>query len=489
MKRSKLFILMLSLILFACSKKEFSIQINEYPSIYPDYTDICIPYNIAPLNFMIRENCKKITVEIVGKNDKLIADGINKVSFPLDKFSNLLAQNRGDTLLVTVTAKINDKLLKYKTFRWIVVSEPIDSYLTYRLIEPGYEVWSKISISQRNITNFDETPLADNNLTEGSCMNCHIGSKQNPQKSFFHLRGPKGGTVIVDGKNLRKINTKPEGAYSNAIYGNWHPSGRFIGFSTNVVLPAMHTIHDKRVLVYDTKSDLIVLDLATNEIITSPLISRKDRFETFPEFSADGKRMFYCVSDSVNLPEDYKSLHYNLCSIEFNQKDRTFGSKIDTLINARRILKTVSEPKVSPDGKYLMYTFFNYGTFPIWHAEAKLYCYHLATGQIDSMPELNNNNKYSNSYHCWSSNSKWVVFASKRDNGMYGKPYFSYIDNNGKAHKPFVLPQKDAEFYDYTYKSFNIPELFEQARSFNAFDIEKLYKNNSPAEQVRYLSK
>jgi len=477
------------LILFACGENENYKQNNSFPDIYPDYINIYIPYNIAPLNFMIRENCDKIEVEIKGKYGELRTNGKFKISFPLKEFSDLLSQNKGDTLLVEVKARINGKLLKYKSFYWYVSSEAIDSYLTYRLIEPGYEVWSKINISQRNISNFDETILADNNLTEGSCMNCHVGSKQNPQKSFFNLRGPKGGTVIVDGEKLRKLNTKPDGAYANAIYGNWHPSGRFIGFSTNVVLPAMHTIHDKRAMVYDTKSDLIVVDISTDEILTSPLISRPDRFETFPEFSYDGKKMFFCVADSVTLPANYQNLHYNLCSIDFNEKERTFGSKIDTLVNSQKISKTVSEPKASPDGKYLVYTSFNYGTFPIWHPEAKLYCYNLLTGQIDTMPELNNNLNYSNSYHNWSSNSRWIVFASKRDNGMYGKPYFSYIDKNGKAHKPFVLPQEDPEFYDYTYKSFNIPELFEQARLFDAFDIERLYKDEGSLEKLKYLEK
>jgi hypothetical protein len=40
-----------------------------------------------------------------------------------------------------------------------------------------------------------------------------------------------------------------------------------------------------------------------------------------------------------------------------------------------------------------------------------------------------------------------------------GRPYFSYIDDGGKAHKPFVLPQKDPAFYDSFLKLYNLPEL------------------------------
>ncbi|MFN8257259.1 MAG: hypothetical protein U0W24_16305 [Bacteroidales bacterium] len=486
MKRINNFIIILIVFGFSCSNNNNITKLDEYPAIYPDYTDIHIPYNIAPLNFMIKENCTELNIEVSGKYGEIKTSGKAKVLFPLNKFKDLLFKHKNDTLSVKVTAKINNKIIQYKSFRWFVHEEPIDSYLTYRLIEPGYEVWNKINISERNTTNFDDKVLADNNLIEGSCMNCHIGSKQNPSKSFFHIRGPNGGTIVAEGEKLRKLNTKPVGSYANAIYGNWHPSGNYIGFSTNIVLPATHTIHDKRVLVYDTKSDIIVVDLNKNEIISSPLVSRNDKFETFPEFSADGRKLIFCVSDSVKLPEDYKSLHYNLCSIDFNEKDRTFGKQVDTLINARVKKKTVSEPKASPDGKYILFTWFNYGTFPIWHREAKLCTYNLHDGSIDSLPEVNNNN-YSNSYHSWSSNSRWFVFASKRDDGLYGKPYFSYFDKNGKAHKPFLLPQKDPEFYDFTYKSFNIPELFEQARAFDAMDIERIYNDTLSVVKLKKM--
>ena len=46
---------------------------------------------------------------------------------------------------------------------------------------------------------------------------------------------------------------------------------------------------------------------------------------------------------------------------------------------------------------------------------------------------------------------------------MFSKVYFSYIDENGKAHKPFVLPQKDAAFYDSFIKLYQMPELVKSA--------------------------
>ncbi|MEG0037981.1 MAG: hypothetical protein RR711_02205, partial [Bacteroides sp.] len=71
----------------------------------------------------------------------------------------------------------------------------------------------------------------------------------------------------------------------------------------------------------------------------------------------------------------------------------------------------------------------------------------------------------------------WFVFASKRGDGQYGKPYFSYVDKQGNTHKPFVLPQKDPEYYDYTFKSYNIPELSATSLPFDAATIKHAYQN------------
>jgi len=52
----------------------------------------------------------------------------------------------------------------------------------------------------------------------------------------------------------------------------------------------------------------------------------------------------------------------------------------------------------------------------------------------------------------------WFVFSSRRGDGLYTRPYFASIDENGKATKPFMLPQKDPRFYDNSLNSFNVPE-------------------------------
>ncbi len=459
------------------SKKGF--YIDEYPKIIPDYKNIYIPYNIAPLNFLFESD--RMQVELKSKNSSLVIKGKSKIFFPRKKFKSFLQKNIGDTIWVTLSSKADNKWTRYKSFFWVVTAEPIDSFLTYRLIEPGYEVWNKVTIAQRNLTNFNENYIADNNLTDNSCMNCHIPNKHNPSQSFFHIRGKNSMTIFADGEKLYSINTKPEGAYSSMIYGSWHPSGKYIAFSTNAVLPSTHSIHNKRAFVYDTISDIVVLSLETNEVLRNNLLMKKDVLETFPEFSADGKKIFYCSARKVLLPDEHDTLQYSICSIDFDAITGAFGNQTDTLYDAPARQRSASELKASPDGKYLAFNCLSYGTFALWHNDAKIYLYNFATESIDTLPELNNNVNYANAYKSWSTNSRWIAFASKRDNGLYSKIYFSYIDKNGRSHKPFVLPQKDPEHYDFFLKSYNVPELIKNEVSFDAFDIEKMYHIDKPA--------
>ena len=80
----------------------------------------------------------------------------------------------------------------------------------------------------------------------------------------------------------------------------------------------------------------------------------------------------------------------------------------------------------------------------------------LQTGTHEPLTEANSPDV--ESYHSWSSNSRWIVFSSRRMDGLYTRPYIAYIDAQGKASKPFVLPQKSADFYLDFMKSYNIPE-------------------------------
>ena len=172
-------------------------------------------------------------------------------------------------------------------------------------------------------------------------------------------------------------------------------------------------------------------------------------------------------------------------SIGFDADTRSFGSKADTLYNARRAGKSVSFPRVSPDGKFLMFTLSAYGNFSIWHKDADLYLAHLHTNQIRPLSALNSNDV--ESYHSWSSNSRWVVFSSRRTDGLYTRPFIAYIDEKGKAHKPFLLPQKEKDHYTFLMKSYNIPEFISGKVNTSAYDISRTARKEKGTDVVYSL--
>lgn len=482
MNKTYLFFVLLLIGLAACTPKPENIMhVIERAPIYPDYADITIPYNIAPLNFMVK-GAERLQVTVYGSTDSLVISGKDKILFSIDKWKKFLLCEKGNTLQVCITARINGKWLAYPPFQWQVANEAIDSYLSYRLIEPGYEVWNNLQICERNTENFNERILADNKLTGGNCMNCHTYSKQNGQLSMFHLRGKNGGTILNRDGKLRKLSLKNDSMVSAAVYGDFHPSGRYAVFSSNIIIPAFHAQGNKRLEVYDTKSDLAIADFNRNKMILSPLTCNKKVLETFPTFSADGKWIYFCSAPLMALPDSIRQLRYSLCRIGFDSEHEKWGEQVDTIWNAHNQNGSVCFPKASPDGKYLLFTIADYGTFPIWHQETDLYMLNLNTESINELTTVNSNR--SDTYHSWSSNSHWFVFASKRGDGQYGKPYFAYIDQTGKAHKPFVLPQEDPEYYFLTFKSYNIPELARSPLPFDAMTIKQVYEK-VPAEPFK----
>ena len=69
------------------------------------------------------------------------------------------------------------------------------------------------------------------------------------------------------------------------------------------------------------------------------------------------------------------------------------------------------------------------------------------------------NSEDTESFHNWSSNSRWLVFSSRRDDGLYTRPYFCHVDANGGISKAFMLPQRNPHrFYYERLLSFNVPD-------------------------------
>ncbi len=456
------------------------------PSIEPDYSAVTIPPNIAPMNFVIMEKGTKFRIKATAPNGTSLtlksSDGT--VCFPLRDWKRLLAGSAGGKIEIEISASDKGKpAIKYEPVRMNVSKEAMDSYLCYRLLYPGYRSWVDMKIVERCLGDFDENSIFENQMLEENCVNCHSFRQNSPDRFLLHVRGSMGGTYFYDGRKLTRTSLKTREMPANAVYPAWIPSGRYVAFSSNKTVQSFHMRPEKNIEVYDLYSSLVIYDTEKNEMFACPEKDTIKYMETFPCWSSDGSYLYYCRARQAKEGDDFTLVKYNLIRKSFDQTSGVFGNA-EVVFDALNLNKSVSLPVTSPDGKYLVFTLHDYGTFSIWHKEADLYLLDLKSGKAEKM-KLNSDD--TESYHSWSSNGKWLVFSSKRDDGLTARPYFSYFGSPDSTGKPFVLPQKDPTLYRRLEKTFNRPEFVTGKITVGPRDFTKASENT--AVQPKWVEK
>ena len=443
----------------ACSHQPKDVTaINEWPDIYPDYVEVTIPATIASLNFaMANDSISRIDVEVKGSKEGSLHVNGTEADFPLDDWHQLLAANKGGQLTVTLCAEREGKWLRYRDFNIYVSADTLSEWgLTYRRIAPGYVMYGLMGLYQRCLSNFEETELIENNRIDKQCINCHTANRTNPKQYVFHVRGPQGATVICRDGSIEALQAKNDSLGGSMVYPYWHPSGRYCAFSTNKTSQMFHTARNKRIEVYDSSSDVFVYDTETHTILQDSITMRKYWAENTPAFSPDGKWLYFTIARRQVYPTDYDKELYSLCRVSFDEATGQLGQQVDTLIHAQPG-QSVTWPRPSYDGRFLMYTRTDYGYFSIWHPEADLWLLDLQTGETRPLDGVNSTR--AESLHSWSSDSRWFLFTSRRDDGLYTRIYLAHIDEQGQVTKPFMLPQQNPKtYYRQLLHSYNTPD-------------------------------
>ena len=470
-------------------------EVNQSPHIYPDYCDVTVPLNIAPLTFEWDGQADEVVARFRAGDAEVVCGG-DKVQPDMDQWHTLTANAIGKAIGVEVFVRSGEQWSRYKPFNIYVSNDSIDPYISYRLISPSYVTYEELTLNQRCLENYDEQVMVDNMLcgTEisGQCVNCHNYQQYDPNRMQFHARQQDGGTVIRYEGQLRKINMRNDSIISAGVYPAWHPWLPLIVYSTNHTGQSFHTRNLNKIEVFDSASDLIAYDVQKNEVTN--IENDSTEFEVFPCWAPDGKTLYYCsahfefrdtVSHDTEVIMRAKEIRYNLYKKSFDPDTYTFGPR-QLVYRADSLDRSVTLPRVSPDGRYLMFTIGNYGVFHIWHHEADLCLMNLADGSIRPMDEINSAD--TESYHSWSSNGRWVIFSSRRDDGGYTRPFIAHIDADGRGSKPFELPQADPDYHRQFMKSYNIPEFMKGPVEVKPQDFARLLKNSS-GDAVKYVGK
>lgn len=462
------------LILAACTSQPHDVQrVHEQPAIYPDYVGVTVPIGIAPLNFSMADDAYT-TIDVTIKSpsnghSSLTANG-TFADFDINEWHQLLEENKGGSLTVTVCAEKDGQWLQFDDFTINVSPYAMEEWgITYRRIPPSYEMYSHMGIYQRDLSNFDESPILENTRIPNQCINCHYANRTNPDQYVFHIRGEHGATFLslsegAEGGQL--LQARNDSLGGSMVYPYWHPGGRYCAFSTNKTSQMFHTHNKQRIEVYDSSSDVFIYDTQTHTVLKDTLTMKLLWAENCPAFSPDGRWLYYVTARRQVYPTDYDKERYSLCRVPFDPETGRLGlspgpsdlaPQVDTLVSADAIGKSVTWPRPSYDGRYVMFTEVDYGYFSVWHPEADLWLLDLQTGESRPLSEVNS--PRAESLHQWNVNSHWFLFTSRRDDGLYTRVYFASIDDQGRVSKPFMLPQRNPkEYYRDLLYSYNTPD-------------------------------
>ncbi len=473
------------------------------PAIFPDYCDVTIPSNIAPLRFLIEEEGEDFVTRFRCGDKEIVCAGV-KAMPGLGDWKDLLEAAKGKDITVEVFAKNGGEWTRFEPFAYHVAAESIDEYLSYRLIAPSYVTYESLTINQRNLTNYEESEIYNNMLAsegeDGQCINCHSYQNYSTKNMQFHARQTYGGTMIVVDGVPRKVDLKADSAViSSGVYPAWHPQQKVIAYSVNITGQSFHTRDLEKVEVQDSHSDLILYDVEANTVQIAA--NEPDELETFPWWSPEGDYLYFCSAHyhydqkggDRALMDAYKEIRYNLYRMPYDPGTKTFGPR-ELVFDADTLGKSATLPRISPDGRWLVFALGDYGNFHIWHKSSDLWIMDLKeagqgagfdTARATARKMEGINSPDVESYHSWSSNGRWMVVSSRRIDGSYTRPFIAYVDKDGKARKPFALPQKDPEFYYDFYRSYNIPEFMKEpvgispqrfARAFKREAVKAVYK-------------
>ena len=264
------------------------------PKIYPDYIDVTVPVNIAPLSLQFMQDAEEVVTRYSAEGEEIVCGG-RKAMPDIDDWKALAAKAAGKDITVEVFAKNGGAWTRYKPFAIHISPDSIDSYISYRLIAPSYVTYEDLTINQRNLENYEESVIYGNMMlsteVDGQCINCHNYQAGNPQRMQFHARHNHGGTVVAYDGKIKKVNMKNDSILSAGVYPSWHPWLKLIAYSTNKTMQSFHTRDINKIEVLDSQSDLIIYDIDNNPVTN--IENDSTEFECYPSWSPDGKWLYY----------------------------------------------------------------------------------------------------------------------------------------------------------------------------------------------------
>ena len=342
--------------------------------MFPDYGDsLVLPPNIAPLNFSVNENIR-LRVSC-GEEQLLDKRYRGQVRFNQKAWKRWLSTARERQQPLRLDLSTAERA--YATLHWFVADEPIDPYLVYRLVLPGDGVYNVLGIYERALASFRTRPLMLNTASENNCMNCHTFRNGQADEMIVHWRFPSEGSLLQTPDGPRKIALSPEASRRGLrlIYPAYHPQGRYIAFSTNLLIGiGGYEAHRRFFNSIDSLSHIVLYDIEENRLFTTPALWDAEAEFTYPAWSPDGNTLYFCSApkeDSAFLsaqPTDkqrIERIQFDLVSIAFDPQTGKCGDSVHTLLAANDYNGSFALPRVNPaDPNCIAVNISPYSSFP-----------------------------------------------------------------------------------------------------------------------------
>jgi tetratricopeptide (TPR) repeat protein len=242
------------------------------------------------------------------------------------------------------------------------------------------------------------------------------------------------------------------------------PTGRYV-ISTVKDRSVFVAIPDLMIsqLFFPIKGILVVYDRETKRFAALPGADDPHYVQTNAVWSPDGTEIAFArttahraerleqqnsaLVDEKDVPEfivEKRPFRYDLYRIPFNDGK---GGSPEPIAGASDNGMSNYFPKYSPDGKWIVFT--QSKSYMLLQPDSELWIVPTAGG---AARRLRHNTPRMNSWHSWSSNSRWLVFSSKV-NGPYTQLFLTHIDAEGNDSPPVLL-----ERFTSPDRAANIPE-------------------------------
>ena len=250
---------------------------------------------------------------------------------------------------------------------------------------------------------------------------------------------------------------KPEGHRTIGFLSQISPDGQYAVTTLNEeVYVANFTNYKFLQVFYPTRGILAYYSVKTEEMKALPGADDPNYVHCDGVWTPDGKTIVFARAEAKDAyikgkeraayPNDPAEtpMKYDLYRMPFN--DGRGGTPVP-IEGASDNGMSNTFPKVSPDGKYIV--FVKCANGQLMRPDGRLWIVPTEGGQAR---EMECNTTLMNSWHSFSPNGRWMVFSSKV-NTPYTQMFLTHLDEEGRSTPPILIPNATA-----ANRAVNIPE-------------------------------